>query len=368
MKLIFALLLLTFLMSCSEPVNTKGNIFITEICIHPDSGKAEWIEIYNDSEDSIHLKGHRLLNNDSRNIKIPTVKIPPKNCILLVLDTVPDPDLPSVQTVTIKNAIQDFLPNYKGVVTLQDHEGDTIDYVMWSDSAHYYSFNDTTHVRFTSDVFYGILLGGYHKPYTQGSSIAKAFYGYTPNVTIHKVVHLLAPDRVPDTALIKRSEYYTWEVFYPNESTPGIYDPMGKTLIPQLCIPFGGYRIEPEDTLDFRRTFTILPFNNQKQGSFPVPPVEWQFIADSDSFTYQFGIYFDSTCIDTFIETEFSPKTQFDIDSTIGLDKPKDVYWRARAKHPDGTIGNWSEWEKLHIDIEGTREIYRYIVNYNWPK
>ncbi len=66
----------------------ESPVIISEICFLPQSGKSEWIEIKNISEEPVNIAGWQVTNGKDLNIVLPKelAEMPPKAHVLIILD------------------------------------------------------------------------------------------------------------------------------------------------------------------------------------------------------------------------------------------------------------------------------------------
>ncbi len=132
------------------PDYKRNDVVINEIMFDPEVGNSEFVEFYNNSEDSINIGGWKIEdeNNNSFRLSDTTINLNPKNYFVLAADSgiIKNYNFNNDKSLNILNNSSLGLSNQGELILLKDIKGNVIDSVWYSDKWHNRNFNSTKNI------------------------------------------------------------------------------------------------------------------------------------------------------------------------------------------------------------------------------
>lgn len=134
----------------NAPTYQRNSVVINEIMFEPDIDNSEFIEFYNNSDDSVNIGGW-FINDDNNNkfrLNNTNYNLPPKSFFLLAADstTISKYNLQSLENISIVGKSDLSLSNSGETILLKDVRGKVIDSVKYSPNWHNKNFVSTKNI------------------------------------------------------------------------------------------------------------------------------------------------------------------------------------------------------------------------------
>ncbi|MCS7052253.1 MAG: lamin tail domain-containing protein, partial [Ignavibacterium sp.] len=134
----------------NAPTYQRNSVVINEIMFDPDIDNSEFIEFYNNSDDSVNIGGWFINDDNNNKFRLSNINynLPPKSFFLLAADstTISKYNLQSLENISIVGKSDLSLSNSGETVLLKDVRGRVIDSVKYSPKWHNKNFVSTKNI------------------------------------------------------------------------------------------------------------------------------------------------------------------------------------------------------------------------------